>query len=188
MNARGLLLCIGLLLLALPAPAQLDPGFMPKGGKTLLLEVLGPSPDSATMKAVVSASRSEAEWQAALADRTGSLSDTERRTLAAYLAVNMPLEPSTGQQVVQQAEQQGDWIAALPADGRELAWNYCQFCHSLFTSYLTIERNEQSWLNTFQTPFHREIELNAKQRETFARYSAINMPMKVEDVPPDLRF
>jgi len=46
----------------------------------------------------------------------------------------------------------------------------------------------QGWLNTFQTPFHREIEMTAQQRETFARYSAINMPMKVEDVPPELRF
>jgi hypothetical protein len=184
MIARGpLLLCVGLLL-ALPAWAQLDPGFMPKGGKTLLLEVLGTPPDAEALRAIAGATRSEEEWLAALADRTGTLSERERRTLAAYLAINMPLEPAA----IEQASGQGDWLAALPPDGRELAWNYCQFCHSFFSGYLTIERSADGWLNTFQTPFHREIELAPKQRETFARYSEINMPMRVEDVPPDLRF
>ena len=40
----------------------------------------------------------------------------------------------------------------------------------------------------FQSPFHRELKMTAQEREELARYSAINMPMKIEDVPPDLRF
>jgi hypothetical protein len=73
-------------------------------------------------------------------------------------------------------------------DGRELAWEYCQSCHSLFSGYLTQERDAPAWLNTFASPFHREIKMTQKQREEFARYSAINMPMKFEDVPEELRF
>ena len=30
--------------------------------------------------------------------------------------------------------------------------------------------------------------MDEKERETFALYSAVNMPMKYEDVPPELRF
>jgi hypothetical protein len=40
----------------------------------------------------------------------------------------------------------------------------------------------------FLSPFHRNIKMSEKERETFARYSAVSMPMKAEDVPPDLRF
>jgi hypothetical protein len=134
------------------------------------------------MRAMLSARRSEAEWREALEPRTATLSEKERHTLAAYLAVNLPLAPGALEQP------QAAWTAALPPDGRELAWNNCQFCHSLFTSHLTIERDVRGWLNTFQTPFHRELKMNEQERETFARYSAINMPMKIEDVPAELRF
>ena len=46
----------------------------------------------------------------------------------------------------------------------------------------------QGWRNIFLSPFHRELKMTAQEREKFARYSAINMPMKFEDVPEDLRF
>jgi hypothetical protein len=177
------LVCAGLLVV-LPALAQQDYGFMPKGGKSLLIQSLGKTPGAEELRQVTSARRSEAEWREALAARTGELSENEARTLAAYAAVNLPL--ATG--ALERAQQQGDWTAALPLDGRELAWNNCQYCHSLFSSYLTIERSVQGWTNTFQTPFHREIKMTAQERETFARYSAINMPMRIEDVPSELRF
>ena len=112
------------------------------------------------------------------------MNERERRTLSGYLAVNMPL---AGKALAAE-EMKGDMAAALPTDGRELAVNYCQFCHSFFSGYLMVERDAQGWLGTFETPFHREVELTEKERETFARYSAINMPMKLEKVPQDLRF
>jgi hypothetical protein len=174
--------CAGLL--AWPALAQQDYGFMPKGGKALLVQLLGKAPDPAELRRITTARRTEAEWCEALAPGAGGLDDKEVRTLAAYAAVNLPLARGA----LERAEQQGDWTAALPLDGRELAWNHCQFCHSLFSSYLTIERNVQGWQNTFQTPFHRDIKMTAQERETFARYSAINMPMRIEDVPAELRF
>ena len=186
MNAKRLaaLGCLACLLIGPggAALAQEDPGFMPKGGKTLLLQVLGNQP--AELRRIAGLTLSDAQWLAELAPHTGALSEREQRTLAAYLAVNLPLEPA----LADQAAQQAGWATALPADGRDLAWNYCQFCHSLFTGYLTQERDVQAWRGEFEAPFHKELEMTAKQRETFARYSAVNMPMKVEDVPPDLRF
>ena len=53
---------------------------------------------------------------------------------------------------------------------------------------VSVSRDAQGWRNVFLSPFHRQMEMSEKQREEFARYSAINMPMKVEEVPPDLRF
>lgn len=168
---RAKYLVAALLSLAGAAPAQ-DYGFMPKGGRTLLLETLGPSPDQAELRAIVSARRSEAEWRDFVAARAKALGEREAATLAAYLAVNTPLPAG----------------AALPQDGRELAWNQCQFCHSLFTSHLTQDKGLQAWRNMFESPFHRELKMSPQEREEFSRYSAINMPMKFEDVPPELRF
>jgi hypothetical protein len=179
----GLALCLWLLMVA-PVSAQLDFNFMPKGGKALLIQVLGDKPAAAAVRGITEARRGEQEWRKALEAKRAALSEKELRTLAAYLAVNMPLSEAA----LQEAEAKGDWQAALPPDGRELAWEYCQGCHSFFSGYLMQERSVEFWLGTFNSPFHRKIEMKAKERETFARYSAVNMPMKMEDVPEDLRF
>jgi hypothetical protein len=177
----------GLLLGLAPVLAQqLDAGFMPKGGKTLLMEVLGGTPKDSEVRAIVEARRTEAEWREAIAPRTRGLTDRELRTLAAYLAVNMPVPDVDG--VTAKAAKPGELEAALPRDGRELAWNECQYCHSLFTSHLTQDREVQAWLNMFQSPFHREMKMTPQERREFSTYSAINMPMRIEDVPAELRF
>jgi len=167
-----------------PALAQLSFDFMPKGGKTLFLEVFGAAPDAATLAEMTGVGRGEADWSEYLEARDTGLGKTELRTLAAYLAVNMPLAA----EVVDAAAKEGDIAPALPPDGRELAWNRCQSCHSLFAGYLTQDRDLQGWRNMFLSPFHRELKMSDQEREEFSHYSIINMPMKFEDVPEDLRF
>lgn len=157
--------------------------FMPKGGRTLLLEVLGPQVGADALRRLASTRHTEAQWTEFVAARAASLSEHEKATLVAYLSVNMPAPSAAttagGVPVV---------AAALPRDGRELAWNQCQFCHSLFSSQLTQSRDVQGWRSIFLSPFHRELKMTPQEREEFARYSAINMPMKVDDVPAELRF
>lgn len=168
-----------------PAVAQtLSFDFMPKGGKALFTEVFGATPDPATLAEMAAPARSEADWNAFLAAGGTELGDKELRTLAAYLAVNMPIPGDK----LDAAAKTGDVAAALPADGRELAWNGCQGCHSLFAGYLTQDRDLQGWQNMFQSPFHRELKMTTQERDEFSRYSTTNMPMKFEDVPEDLRF
>lgn len=160
-------------LLAHAAGAE-DFNFMPKGGRVLLLETVGAS--TAQLGPVTQQKRTEAEWRA-FVDSQGKLpGERERATLAAYLAVNLPLANP-----LQDAKQ-------LPRDGRDLAWEECQSCHSLFAGYLTQARAAVGWRNMFLSPFHRQMKMTPQEREEFARYAEINMPMKVEDVPPDLRF
>jgi hypothetical protein len=173
-------LAVALLLLFLSrSSGAVEADFMPKGGRALLLQVLGAPGDLAQLQATVAAKRTEAEWKAELASRK-DLNERERATLAAYLAGNMPLAADMAGRA--------DVAKFLPADGRDLAWNECQSCHSLFTSYLTQSRDYQGWRNVFLSPFHRQLAFTSQQRDEFARYAAVNMPMKADDVPQELRY
>jgi hypothetical protein len=183
-HARMLLIAMSLLAIGVsPAMAQDDEAFMPEGGKTLFLE-LKDTPRAAELREIGNLTRTEPEWRNYLAERHKQLSEREASELAAYLAVNFPLPEGA----VAQAESQNDVASALPPDGRELAWTQCQFCHSLFSGYLMQQRDVQGWRSVFLSPFHRGLKMTAQQRETFARYSAINMPMKPADVPAALRY
>lgn len=165
----------------LPAAAQDDESFMPKGGKTLFLEAAGTSA-AKELREIGNAKRSETEWRDYWSAQHKSSSEREVAEIAAYLAVNLPLPEGT-------LEQAGSDVAsALPDDGRQLAWKECQFCHSLYSGYLMQQRDVQGWRSVFLSPFHKNLKLTAQQRETFARYSAINMPMKSSDVPAALRY
>lgn len=166
-------LALGACLAALAAAGE-DFHFMPKGGRALLLEAVGSAP--AQLRPIVQQKRTEAQWREFADARGQRLTERERATLAAYLAVNLPLAASL------------DSVQQLPRDGRDLAWEECQPCHSLFTSHLTQSRNAQHWRNMFMSPFHRQMKMTPQEREEFSRYSELNMPMKVDDVPPDLRF
>ena len=151
-----------------------DFNFMPKGGRALLVEVVGSAP--AKLRTVAQEKRTEAQWREFADAQKKPMSERERATLAAYLAVNMPLASP-----LPRAQE-------LPRDGRDLAWEECQSCHSLFSGYLTQARAAVGWRNMFMSPFHRQLKMTAQEREEFARYSEINMPMTVEEVPGDLRF
>lgn len=155
-------------LLAGAAFAQGDPfAFMPDGGRGLLVRAF-PSPEARAE--ALATTRSAEDWQAALS--AVALADRERATLAAYLSRAAPREAAQ----------------ALPADGRDLALAQCQSCHSLFSGYLMQRRDRNGWLVVFASPFHKDIPMSQTEREIFADYSAINMPMRVEDVPPEMRF
>jgi hypothetical protein len=151
-----------------------DFNFMPKGGRALLVELVAAAP--AQLRAIAQEQRTEVQWREFANAQKTPMTERERATLAAYLAVNMPL-----------AQPPAD-AKALPRDGRDLAWEECQSCHSLFSGYLTQQRAAVGWRNMFLSPFHRQMKMTPQEREEFARYAEINMPMKVEDVPPDLRF
>ncbi len=179
-GGRLLLAVLGFAVFAFAQAAGEDHGFMPKGGRALLLDLLGVPPDQAELRMIAQARRTETEWRDFVTARKQALTERELATLAAYLAVNMPMPDDTAKS--------DNLAAALPLDGRDLAWSGCQPCHSLFASHLTQKRTVQGWRNMFLSPFHRELKMNPQEREEFARYSALNMPMKIEDVPQDLRF
>jgi hypothetical protein len=154
---------------------------MPDGGRETLLRLARSS--LVDLAAVTGTKATEAEWSARIAAADPSLPEKAIATLADYLAVNMPVdEPAS-------SGSDPDAIAAtLPADGKQLAIDNCQFCHSFFTGYLVHDRDAEGWRAIFKAPFHTELPMDAKERETFARYSAVNMPIAYEDVPPELRF
>ena len=101
-----------------------DYNFMPKGGRALLVELRGRV--VAPTARIAQERRTEAQWREFVDAQKKPMTEQERATLAAYLAVNMPLSPAR-----RRARPQ------LPRDGRDLAWEECQSCHSLFAGYLT---------------------------------------------------
>ena len=175
---------LGLGLVALAATAVLAQGmdydFMPPGGRTILIGILGEEgtdlPDVATREASVE------EWQIWAKERDPAIDETALATFAGYAELNFPLD---AKQIL--AAEAGD-LSALPPDGKDLAIAQCQYCHSLFSGYLMHRRDETGWRGTFKAPFHAEIPMTELERDTFARYSALNMPLRFEDVPPELRF
>ena len=171
-------LAVVLALGMLPALGQVEFDFMPDGGRGLLARFVGERPSQ--LVALAAERHDVAGWRDYLAGQ-GGLTETEIETLAGYLSVNFPLDQSS-------LKADGALLAALPADGKELAIANCQFCHSIFSGYLMQDRDAQGWRSTFQSPFHSELTMSPKERETFVLYSATNMPLAYEDVPPELRF
>ncbi|MHA7827561.1 MAG: hypothetical protein ACX93P_08370 [Roseovarius sp.] len=156
--------------------------FMPDGGRTILAGLLDGVAQDAAQDVLTRKADTEgwASWATSLGQ---DLDDTAIQTVAGYAALNLPLEAEalpglTGSEL----------LGALPPDGKDLAIAQCQFCHSLFTGYLMHDRDKTGWESTFKAPFHTEIPMNDTERETFSSYSAINMPLDFDDVPPELRF
>jgi len=155
--------------------AQNDPfGFMPDGGRQSF-GLAFPTPE---LQAWAMSQQLTADgWVAEITSRSPDLPPRAVETLAAYLSVVAPRDTAT------------DNLAnALPPDGRDLALARCQSCHSLFSGYLMHRRDKAGWLATFSSPFHMVITMSDAEKAIFADYSAINMPMKFEDVPPEMRF
>ncbi|WP_417669651.1 hypothetical protein [Roseibium sp.] len=156
--------------------------FMPPGGRTLLLELTANS-EGEGLTGIAGRKMTRDEWRDWAASKDAGLSETALATLAGYAELNLPV----GSENLAKLVESGDG-SLLPPDGKDLAIAQCQFCHSLFSGYLMHERDEVGWKSTFKSPFHLEIPMSEVERDTFARYSALNMPLRYEDVPPELRF
>lgn len=157
-------------------------GFMPPGGRSLLVGILGDAVGE-TLAEIAAKDQTAADWRNWVEAQETELNEAALKTLAAYAELNFPV----GEDVLQGLAETGD-AGLLPPDGKDLAIAQCQFCHSLFSGYLMHERDEVGWKGTFKAPFHKEIPMTEVERDTFSRYSAFNMPMKFQDVPPELRF
>jgi len=103
--------------------------FVPEGGRTLLAKAFAGRVPAEDVRAIIGGKHTSVEWVADLRAREKSLpalkrlDDKERRTLADYLAANMPLAKPPADPA------KANWDKALPLDGRDMALNYCQGCH-----------------------------------------------------------
>lgn len=157
-------------------------GFMPPGGKSILIENLEAT-DGDKIAELAATEATNDEWEELFGQLMSDIGENALATVTAYSAINFPLSP----EALARLKEAGA-ADSLPPDGKELAVNNCQNCHSLFAGYLTHDRDVTGWLGVFKSPFHSQIPMTETERETFSHYSAINMPMKFEDVPPEYRF
>lgn len=160
--------------------------FIPAGGKTLLTQVIASRPPADEIKGLLSGKRSRDDWQSYLAARSPTVAalknfeDQELKTLADYLAFNMPL-PSVPADLAR-----ADWNKVLPRDGRELVLDYCQGCH-IITVVVTQDRTKEAWLGTMNKPSHIQIKLTRGEREALASYLVLNAGIPIDQVPEELR-
>lgn len=160
--------------------------FIPNGGRTLLVKVFTTRAPADDVRAILTAKRSSPEWLTELKAREKTLpalktlEDRERRTLADYLAANMPLAQ------VPADPAKANWDKVLPPDGRDFVLNYCQGCH-IVTVVVTQDRTKTAWLGTMSKPSHVQIKLSPQQRDALANYLIVNAAIPIDQVPEELR-
>ena len=184
---RALILAFaGLAALAAAAPEKDVFEFVPQGGRTLLAKAFAGRVPAEDVRAIIGAKHTSVEWVADLRAREKSLpalkrlDDKERRTLADYLAANMPLAGPPADPA------KANWDKALPLDGRDMALNYCQGCH-IITVVITQDRSKAAWLGTMGKPSHVRIKLTPAQRDALADYLIVNAAIPIDQVPEELR-
>lgn len=186
--AAALALALPLFVLPLFALAADVFDFIPDGGRTLFAKAFANRPADAELNAVLSGKKSRDEWVTYLRGHDKAIAGLQKldepqiRTLADYLAANMPQAgvkaPSPPSQV--------NWAKALPPDGRDFALNYCQGCH-IITVVITQKRSKEAWLGTMGKPSHVQIKLKPDQREALANYLVVNGGIPIDEVPEELR-
>lgn len=182
MSERRVIAICAATLIAGAALAQGDGfEFMPPGGRDILATLV--AGDAARLGAVAARSDDRAGWAGWLREAAPDMDAVQVETFAAYAAFNLPV----GDDLLGQISDTGD-AGLLPPDGKDLAIQQCQFCHGFFSGYLAHDRDEVGWKGTFKAPFHAEIPMTETERDTFASYSALNLPLAIRDVPPELRF
>lgn len=186
MNAKHICSFIVVLALMTCAPllphAQTDDvfAFIPAGGRTLLEKMIAGKPAPEELAPVLNKKRGYDEWVAYLQSRSSAIpavkdmGEQEVKTLADYLAMNMPLPAGSNAP------------KDLPRDGRDLVLEYCQSCH-IITVVVTQDRSKEAWLGTMNKPSHVEIKTTAHEREALANYLVLNAAIPIEQVPEELR-
>lgn len=154
--------------------------FIPDGGKTLLERAIADGLSLEQLSRITASKRTLDEWLSYLEAQKQTepalqaFDNLQTQTLAHYLADNMPL----GADVTQGIE--------LPRDAKEIALQYCQFCH-IITVVITQDRTREHWLGSLNKPSHIEIALTDREREALADYLVLNGGIPIDLVPEELR-
>jgi hypothetical protein len=162
--------------------------FIPPGGRTLLLEVIGSGAPADEARALLTGKRTPEEWLRYLRERRKAVASLQRLeekqllTLADYLSFNMPLAPAR----VPATPTRASTEKVLPPDGRDMVLDYCQGCH-IITVVVTQDRPVAAWLGTMNKPSHVQIKLTRTQREALASYLVVNAAIPIDQVPEELR-
>ena len=171
---------------AAPPPRKDVFDFVPPGGRTLLAGVLSNRASPAEARAILGGKHTSDEWLVYLAAHESALPSLKtfdakkRRTLADYLAANMPLAKPPADPA------KAAWAKVLPPDGRDFALEKCQGCH-IITVVITQDRSKAAWLGTLHKPSHIGIKLSQPQREALVNYLLVNGAIPIDQVPEELR-
>lgn len=163
---------LGAIATAVSAQSDDPVSSLPSGPKDLLIEL---SDDPAVISEIVGAARSSEEWIDYLGGMGTTMTDDQVALLADYLALNVA-DTTSGTDVA-------SIVAELAPDGRELFTANCSSCHAVASYYLLQDRDAPGWMSIFDAPYHRRLLTGENERETFASYASIAMPIAEEAIP-----
>lgn len=181
--------------LALAGPDAFE--FMPKGGREMLLEVVGRCANCDDIVTIVTTRRTQEEWLKYFTGRQSSLknladekkkgalatlAERQMSTLVSYLAINTPIP----KEKLPKDTKKVDWLSFLPPDGRQLTLEKCMGCHSIGVTVLNAA-DMRGWAMILRKSDHAVIKLTERETETLKSYLAVNMPVPEEEVPEELR-
>lgn len=158
--------------------------WMPNGGSVLLIEVLAQANAIDTLGDLARQKKNEKQWREYLGrykDAWGHLTDSEKTTLATYLATNFPM-PEKRIPRDAKALREGRF---LPQDGKQLILDGCQACHSVAVP-VQHKLDFTGWKGVITTGTHAGLDLDNTQRDEMAHYAAINFPIPEKNIPKAL--
>jgi mono/diheme cytochrome c family protein len=147
--------------------------WMPEGGCQILTSL-----NRSDLLTLATTNKTEEEWEKFFADT--ELTEEQVKTLAAYLALQMPVPKNKLPPNVKELT-----CDVLPYDGQMVVLKVCQNCHGLGQVVLQ-EKDLTAWYIQIGARSHNEIELDEKDSQLIVTYLSINMPVSEETIPKAL--
>ena len=147
--------------------------WMPEGGCQILTSL-----NRSDLLNLATTNKTDEEWEKFFADT--ELTEEQVKTLAAYLALQMPVPKNKLPPNVKELT-----CDVLPFDGRMVVLKVCQNCHGLGQVVLQ-EKDLTAWYIQIGARSHNEIELDEKDSQLIVTYLTINMPVSEEAIPEAL--
>ena len=147
--------------------------WMTEGGCQILTSL-----NRSDLLTLATTNKTEEEWEKFFADT--ELTEEQVKTLAAYLALQMPVPKNKLPPNVKELT-----CDVLPYDGQMVVLKVCQNCHGLGQVVLQ-EKDLTAWYIQIGARSHNEIELDEKDSQLIVTYLSINMPVSEETIPKAL--
>ena len=175
MRAAGMMGLLMWLTAFSPAAAQDQFGFLPKGGSTLLVEILEDCDECDELAVLSTLDKTAEEWRQYFEEQQalGDLSEAEVDVLVHYLVIYFPREAVSDAQ-------------ALPRDGRAMVATNCHLCHTVAIA-VTQDRSLERWATFGTMPPHDTLNIDQQEWTLLAGYLASQTPIAMERIPEELR-
>lgn len=158
--------------------------WLPKGGTLLLEKVIKNYNGWEDLKTLLNSKKTEDEWILYFQSKPGALkdlTDKEVKTLASYLAYNIPNKKVKIPKNIKKFK-----FSKMPIDGQNLLLTKCSLCHPIGPPLMQ-DREVEGWRSAYHLPPHPQLKLPQHELETLIHYLAYNLPLPIDVIPEELQ-